>query len=1044
VNLPRNAAAEHLPATGKFELDRSARFQVKATARLGSWSLNPVTGAMVWSAEMCRILEIEPDHAPRTQGQFLDFVHPDDRHSFALVLMRSIQEQQDGVVELRLLLASGEQRYAEQHWHLDLGVDGNAARVVGTFQDITERRLIEDEVRRQRTQLSLAARLGKIGAWRLDISPAALWWSDEVCAIHEVPPGTAPTLEDAIGFYLPHCREAIRAACAACIDHGVPFDLESEISTGKNQRRWVRAIGEAVRDANDSTLAIQGAFQDITDSKLSEEKSARLEARLISTFESLDMGFFAVDPQWRITYINGYMERCAGIARDKLLGAPLWTSIPGLRNTPFEALLQAAMSGRTSVSTEAFFAPFSAWCVANAHGSGEVLAVYVRDISEERRAQEQIAQASASLEARVKVRTAELELARRDAELASSAKTVFLTTMSHEIRTPMNGVIGLVDILSRTQLLPDQIEIVDLLKASAKSLLTIIDNILDFSKIEASRMQLELRPTRVGHVVEQVCAILNPSAASKDVDVFVFVDPLMPEPLMCDETRLNQVLVNLIGNAIKFTAGGAKTGQVWVRATCISASQMDATISFEISDNGVGMDSTTVESLFTAFQQGDVSTTRKFGGTGLGLAITHSLVAMMGGHIEVRSAPGIGSVFQVQLTLARAEPAPSDLSDEQPLRGITCEIAGTLGSLAQDMAAYLSHAGASVVSAPPKSGDRHVVVSLAGQTLRSFENAAGRQDEGARSRFVLLGAGKPATPALADDGCVEMDVRAMSRTNLLRAVKLALDPRLKPRRTRRVQNTNLRPQRAGVILVAEDNAMNRQVIARQLRLLSYASDYANDGRQAFEMWRLHDYAALLCDLRMPEMDGYALTAAIRAAESKGRRLPIIALTANALPEEARHCLAAGMDDYLVKPVVLEVLGKALEKWVHADAPVSPLPVAPVDLGALRSIIGDDEAETARMVKLFRSSSRKLRIELQEAAKRGDTSEASSAAHRLKSNAYSIGAKGLGDLCERIERLEHTAADAGFADLLRTMEAEAVRVEHFLEALPSGREKKLPS
>ena len=891
---------------------------------------------------------------------------------------------------------------------------------------------IEDELRQQRAQLDLASRLGKLGAWRLGLASTAVWWSDEVCAIHEVPAGTSPSLDEAILFYLPHCRDAIRTACQRCFEHGVPYDLELEISTGKGRNRWVRAIGEADRDSSNHTVAIQGAFQDITDSKVSEDKNARLEARLASTLESLDMGFLTVDRDWRITFVNGQLERQAGIAKDSLIGQSLWTGLPGLRDTPFDALLRDAMSKRTSVTAEVFFAPYSAWCVATAHGSGEVLAVYVRDISAQRHAQQQLAQSAASLEARVLARTEELEFARRDAEQASSAKTVFLATMSHEIRTPMNGVIGLVDILRQTQLQPEQTEIVNLLSASAKSLLTIIDNILDISKIEAGRMQLELLPMRLSEEVEEICAILQPSAGIKDVELYLFVDPAMPVLLLGDVTRIRQVLVNLIGNAIKFSSGRGKSGQVWVRAICEKASPEDVKISLEVSDNGIGMEAETLTRLFTAFDQADVSTTRRFGGTGLGLTITHSLVALMGGTIEVCSAPSVGSVFQVRLTLKRCEQVAVSESDKQLLQGITCEIQGRLGSLAGDLSAYLLAAGAKMEASAADS--THVVLILPGQPVASLIRASANREASSRTRFVVLAIDKPHTPEMVNAGFVEMEVRAMSRANLYRAVALAAGRTPTSSGLKPAVVTASRSQRTGVVLVAEDNEMSREVMARQLRLLAYAADFASDGKQALDLWRQNVYAALITDLRMPEMDGYALTAAIRAEEPPGHRLAIIALTANAMPEEVELCRAAGMDDYLTKPLLLEKLRTALEKWVQISPGISPATNAPADLTVLKALIADDPAEIARMVQIFLDGSRKLRIELNWAAINCDGAAAASAAHRLKSNAYSMGAKGLGDWCALIEEAETAPSNGKLNDLVRSMETEAAAVDAYLEGL----------
>jgi CheY-like chemotaxis protein/HPt (histidine-containing phosphotransfer) domain-containing protein len=272
----------------------------------------------------------------------------------------------------------------------------------------------------------------------------------------------------------------------------------------------------------------------------------------------------------------------------------------------------------------------------------------------------------------------------------------------------------------------------------------------------------------------------------------------------------------------------------------------------------------------------------------------------------------------------------------------------------------------------------------------------------------------------------------MSRSNLYRAVALAAG---RARATDMVPAARpaARAQRSGVVLVAEDNEMNREVIARQLRLLAYRADFASDGKQALELWRGKNYAALITDLRMPEMDGYALTAAIRAEESPGDRLSIIALSANASPDEARLCREAGMDDFMTKPLLLDTLRAVLAKWVGAKPGRNPTPEAPADLGVLKALIGDDPVEIARMVETYRTGSRRLRDELSQAAMNSDASKAASAAHRLKSNAYAIGAKGLGDLCAQIEDAKTAAGAVELDDLVRNMEIEACRVDAYLVA-----------
>ena len=681
------------------------------------------------------------------------------------------------------------------------------------------------------------------------------------------------------------------------------------------------------------------------------------------------------------------------------------------------------------------------------------------DITERRREQAALRELNAELEGRVSARTAELLLARDDAEQANRAKSGFLAAMSHEIRTPMNGVIGMVEVLHQTSLKGYQVEMVDLIRDSAFSLLKIIEDILDFSKIEAGKLSVDIEPMCLPRMVEKVCAMLDHLAVKLGVRMTMFVDPALPASVLGDESRLRQVLVNLVGNAIKFSGSRAQPGRVSVRVLLAGRDAQAVTVDLVVIDNGIGMDAAALAHLFTPFSQADASTTRRFGGTGLGLAISSMLVRLMEGAISVHSVPDEGSTFSVRVRLAvAADAGPGEALPA--VQGLQCRIVGAEQVLAGDLATYLVHAGVRVEHAPdlasaagaePGTGPWLWLI-LPGETPTTPEllRALAPGAPGEPTRFMQLGWGKRRRPRVEAADLVIVDADTLCRSTLLKMLGLASgrlldgsdhdDPEpTAPSHAPRRLDARLQGR---LILVAEDNETNRIVIGRQLKLIGYAADVVVNGREALEQWRSGDFALLLTDLHMPQMDGYALSRAIRAEETEGRHMPIIALTANALRDEELRCREAGMDAYLSKPVRLVQLKAAIENWLGpaAQAPAlrddeaPPRPgTLPPDLGVLAALVGDDPAVLDEVLEAFRKSAQQSSTELEEGARAGAMPAVASAAHKLKSGARAIGALHLGELCAEIEQAAQTLRGEQLGRLLLQFRAELASVLQFLDA-----------
>ena len=941
--------------------------------------------------------------------------------------------------------------------------------VIGAFalyQDITERRRAEEALRQAEEKYRSIFEEAIVGIFQT--SPDGRYISANPALAHmygyDSPEELMASRTD-IGrqaYVDPSRRKDFKRLME---EQGLVERYEYEVYRKDGSKIWWSENARAVRDASGAILFYVGTVEDITERKRAREALAQAEEKYRTIFENAVVGIFQTTLDGQYLTANPTLARILGYDSPQELMATV-TDLnhqfyvePG-RRAEFLRLMQE--QGAVSTFESEVYQKDSSvnWIsedVRLLHGpDGRVLGFEGTTVDITQRKQAEM----------------ELVQAKEAAEAANRAKSEFLANMSHEIRTPMNGILGMTELALDTELSREQREYLSLVKSSAESLLRVINDILDFSKIEAGKLELEFTDFSLNELLKETLKTLAIRAHKKGLELSCQVRPDVPDDLRGDPGRLRQIIVNLVGNALKFT----EVGEVLLHIEVDSRTQDGVRLHFAASDTGIGISPEMQKQVFAPFEQADGSMTRRYGGTGLGLSISRRLVEMMGGRLWVESTLGKGSVFHFTADFGLAEAAagkPEELVSLKNVRVLVADDNATNRRILEEtlksweMVPELACGGKAALSALEK----------AWQTKRPFPlvllDAHMPDLDGfsvvrrIRSKPELAGAVILMLTSDTQKGdlerCRELGIAAhlvkpVTQSDLLDTILLLLGKRIAPAAEPESSPSQPQTSRTLRILLAEDNPVNQQLAVRLLRKRRHTVVVAGNGREAVDHLERSKYSGfdiVLMDVQMPEMNGWEATAAIRARESQfGVHTPIVAMTAHALKGDQERCLAAGMDGYVSKPIRSDILIAEMERCLSATqtSPKTPssktLPanshstVAEDPLQevlhrqALLDRVEGDRALLAEMVALFFEESPRQLAELQDSLANGNAPAAERAAHKLKGAVGNFAAPAAAAAAEKAEHL----ARAGDLDRARaaasTLDKELERLRPVLTALCS--------
>jgi PAS domain S-box-containing protein len=829
-------------------------------------------------------------------------------------------------------------------------------------------------------------------------------------------------------FFTPeHARQAL-ADEQGILRGGEPLIGEEERETWPDGREtWVSTTKTALRDHDGGVVGTFGISRDITDRKRAEAALRDSEALYHSLVESLPLSVFRKDLDGRFTFGNHLFCQALGITPSQLVGRTDRDFFPSHLAEKYRADDRTVIEEGTAVEAveehqdpggQTRFVQVIKTPVHDARGEVVGTQGIFWDVTDRLRAQE------------------ELNRAKEAAEAASQAKSEFLANISHEIRTPMNGILGMTELALDTDLTPEQREYLGMVKASAEVLLCTLNDILDFSHIEAGRLSLEHVPFGLREGLGDTMKALAARAHRKGLELACHVAPDAPDDLVGDPVRLRQVVVNLVGNAIKFT----EHGEVVVRVEKAEEEPGAVVLHIAVRDTGIGISAEKQHLVFAPFVQADGSTTRRYSGTGLGLAIAERLVGLMGGRVWLESAAGLGSTFHFTARFALRGAAPFAV-DLDGLAVLVVDDNATNRRILEELTAewHLRPVGATggaealaELRRAAAAGQPYRLVLLDALMPGMDGFAVAREvaaDAALRGTAVVMLSstnGRPAGPADAPvAACLMKPVKPSELLDAIRsvlggAVAVPVQPQPAP-------GGAAGPARSLHVLLAEDDAVSRKLVLRLLQKQGHLVSVAENGRAAVEALERGNFDLVLMDVQMPELSGLEATAEIRRRErATGGHVPVIAMTADALQGDREQCLASGMDGYVSKPIQAAELYQAIDGALAVSAAGAPQSDE-LDLTAALQGVGGDRGLLRELAVEFLQSWPERVAELRQSAASGDTRGLVRLAQMVRAAAAQVGARAAAAAAERLEGLGRGGTLAGAADACAALEERLRRV-----------------